>query len=123
MVEEKIVLSALWIAALFVWHQGDLLRLYSGDYNPGDEISNNRISMKNIWLAAAVIMTIPVILVVLSLILAHPANRWMNIGAGIFYTGFNLIGLPGYPSIYDKFLIFVGIVLTVMLSLYAWNWV
>jgi len=41
---------------------------------------------------------------------------------GIFYTGFNLVGLPTYSSAYDKFLIVVGIVFTVLVVWYAWKW-
>jgi len=36
MVDVKIILSALWVAAMFVWQQGDVQRLYSGDYNNDD---------------------------------------------------------------------------------------
>ncbi len=32
----QIKLSALWVALMFIWQQGDMQRLYSGDYIPGD---------------------------------------------------------------------------------------
>lgn len=34
-----------------------------------------------------------------------------------------LIGLPTYPSAYDKFLVVVGLVLNVLTVWYAWRWV
>ena len=37
--------------------------------------------------------------------------------------GFNLVGLPTYPSVYDKFLIVVGLVFNVVTVWYAWKWV
>jgi hypothetical protein len=105
MVDVKIILSALWVAAMFVWQQGDVQRLYSGDF------------------ITAITMTIPVVMIILSLTLNYPVNRWANIIIGIFYTGYNLVGLPRYPSAYDKFLLFVSIVFTALIVWFAWKWV
>ncbi len=123
MVDLRIILSALWVAAMFVWQQGDVLRLYSGDFKAGDDITGKVMSPEMLWFISAITMTIPVVMVFLSLTLNYPVNRWANIIIGIFYTGYNLIGLPRYPSAYDKFLIFVGIVFTALTVWYAWNWV
>jgi hypothetical protein len=70
----------------------------------------------------AILMTIPIIMVILSLILPYPMNRWVNIVVAIFFFIFNLIGLPTYPSAYDKFLIVVGLGFNVLTVWYAWNW-
>jgi hypothetical protein len=59
----------------------------------------------------------------LSLTVNNPANRWANIIVAIIFLGFNLIGLPGYPSAYDKFLIIVGLGFNVLTIWYAWTWV
>ena len=40
--------------------------------------------------------------------------------AGLF--GVNLIGLPTYPSLYDRFLIVVGLGFNVLAFWTAWNW-
>jgi len=40
----------------------------------------------------------------------------------IFFFVFNLIGLPTYPSAYDKFLIVVGLAFNVLAVWYAWRW-
>ena len=69
------------------------------------------------------IMVIPVVMVFLSLTLNDPVNRWANIIVAIFFFGFNLIGLPTYPSAYDKFLIIVGLVFNALTVWYAWKWV
>jgi hypothetical protein len=37
MVDMRIILSALWVAVEFLYQHGDTLRLYSGDFKPGDE--------------------------------------------------------------------------------------
>ena len=40
--------------------------------------------------------------------------------AGLF--AINLIGLPGYPGLYDRFLIGVGLAINVLIFWTAWNW-
>ncbi len=122
MVDVRIILSALWIALMFVYQQGDALRLYSGDFKPGDELKNNMISPKMLWMVSAITMTIPVVMIILSLILNQPVNRWVNIIVAAFFAIYNLVGMPAYPSLYDRFLIFVGLVFNVMTIWYAWTW-
>jgi len=118
----KMKLSGLWVAAMFSWVYGDLLRIYSGDFIAGDDIGGNLISPEMLWLVSAITMIVPGAMVFLSLTLKNKANRWANIIIGIFYTGYNLIGLPTYTSAYDQFLIFVGIVFTALIVWYAWKW-
>ena len=117
----KITLSGLWVALMLTYLLGDVLRIYSGDFKPG-EIGGIRMTQP-MWLGIAVLMAIPIIMVLLSLMLNYPLNRWVNIIVAIFFFIFNLIGLPTYPSAYDKFLIVVGLVLNVLTVGYAWNWV
>jgi len=123
LVDVKIILSALWVAAMFVWQQGDVQRLYSGDFQAGHDIPGKLISLETVWMISAITMTIPVVMIVLSLTLSYSVNRWANIVIGTFYTGYGLIGLPKYPSAYDRFLIFAGIVFTALIVRYAWKWV
>jgi hypothetical protein len=74
------------------------------------------------WIAAALLMLIPIVMLVLSLTLPYPAIRWATIIAAIFLFIFNLIGLPTYPSAYDKFLIFVSLIFNGITIWYAWKW-
>lgn len=123
MVDVRIILSALWVAAMFVWQQGDAQRLYSGDFKPGDELEGDMISPKTLWMVSAITMTIPVVMIILSLVLNQPVNRWANIIVGTLFFLYNLVGLPKYPSAYDKFLLFVGLVFNALTVWYAWRWV
>jgi len=118
----QIKLSALWVAAMFSWVYGDLLRIYSGDFIAGEDITAGLMSPQMLWMIGAITMIVPVVMVFLSLILKHKVNRWANIILGIVYTIYNLIGLPTYVSAYDKFLIFAGIVFTALVVWYAWKW-
>jgi hypothetical protein len=121
MEEVQIKLSALWVALMLTYLLGDVLRIYSGDFTAG-KIGGIQISQK-MWLGIAILMVIPVVMVLLSLTLNYPVNRWANIIVAIFFFVFNLIGLPTYPSAYDKFLIIVGLVFNTLTVWYAWKWV
>jgi Family of unknown function (DUF6326) len=117
----KIQLSGLWVALMLSYLLGDVLRIFSGDFKAG-EIAGKQIT-QGMYLGIAIIMVIPVVMVFLSLTLNYPLNRWANIIVAIIFFGFNLIGLPTYPSANDKFLIIVGLVFNVLTVWYAWNWV
>ena len=121
MVEEKIILSGFWVALMLTYLLGDVLRIYSGDFKAG-EIGGMLLTQK-MWLGIAILMVIPILMVCLSLTLNYPVNRWTNIIVAVFFFIFNLVGLPTYPSAYDKFLIIVGLVFNVLTVWYAWNWV
>ena len=121
MVETRIILSGLWVALMLTYLLGDVLRIFAGDFVAG-EIGGMQ-GTQAIWMAAALLMLIPILMVVLSLTLKYPAIRWVTIGAAIILFGFNLVGLPTYPGAYDKFLIVVGLVFNVLTVWYAWKWV
>jgi hypothetical protein len=120
MEEVRIKLSAIWTALMLTYLLGDVLRIFSGDFAAG-KIGDMQIT-QFMYLGLAVLMVIPVIMVFLSLTMKQPLNRWSNIIVAIFLFIFNLIGLPTYPSIYDQFLIVVGLGLNVLTVWYAWRW-
>jgi len=121
MMDVRIILSGLWVALMLTYLLGDVLRIFAGDFTAG-EIGRMQATQA-IWFGAAILMLIPIVMVVLSLTLTHPAIRWVSIVAAIILFGFNLIGLPTYPSAYDKFLIVVGLVFNALTVWYAWKWV
>jgi len=120
MEDVKIILSATWAALMLTYLLGDVLRIYAGDFKPG-EIAGRKIT-QNLLLGIAVLMAIPILMVFLSLTLNYPVNRWANIVAAIVFLGFNLLGLPTYRSTYDRFLIIVGLGFNVLTIWYAWQW-
>ena len=99
---------------------GDVLRIFSGDFKAG-EIGDMPIT-QGMYLGMAILMVIPAVMVFLSLTLKYKANRVANIILAVFFFVINLIGLPTYPSAYDKFLIVVGLVFNGLTVWYAWNW-
>ena len=120
MLDTRIILAGLWVALMLTYLLGDVLRIFSGDVA---KMGGTQHFTQAMWLGIAVLMLIPILMVVLSLTLPQPINRWANIIVAVFFFLFNLVGLPTYPSAYDKFLIIVGLVFNVVAVWTAWNWV
>jgi len=74
---------------------GDVLRIFAGDMTPGE--MDGKQASQGMWLLAAVIMLVPIVMVVLSLTVQ-------------------------YPALYDNFLIIVGLVFNAVIIWYAWTW-
>ena len=85
MVDVRIILSAFWIAVEFLYQQGDVQRLYSGDFKPGETELGELMSAGTLWMISAITMTIPVVMIILSLTLPHNVNRWANIIVAILF--------------------------------------
>jgi hypothetical protein len=121
MADVQIKLSALWVTLMLIYLLGDVLRIFSGDFKPG-EVSGMQAGQM-MFLGMAALMLIPILMVFFTLILPQPVNRWANIIVAVFFFLFNIVGLPTYPSLYDKFLIAVSLVFNVLTVWYAWRWI
>jgi hypothetical protein len=116
----RLQLSGLWVALMLTYLLGDVLRIFAGDFKPG-EIGGVKITQA-MGLGIAVLMVIPILMVVVTLIVDDPVIRWANIVVAIGWFAFNVIGLPGYPGAYDKFLIVVGLAFNALTVWLAWQW-
>lgn len=117
--DTKIILSATWVVVMLIYLLGDVLRIFSGDAAKAmADMNFNQFA----WLGIAALMLIPILMVFLTLVLPLPANRWANILVAGFFILFNLVGLPTYPSLYDKFLLVVSMVFNGVTIWIAWNW-
>ena len=112
----KIILSILWVACMLTYLLGDVLRIFSGNFTPG-EIEGKPIGQK-VWFGLAVLMVIPIVLVVLSLILGFPANSLVSIIVASIFILFNLAGIKGYKA-FDVFLLTVSFVFNALTIYYA----
>ena len=120
MEDARIILSASWIALMLTYLLGDVLRIYAGDFKPG-EIAGRSVT-QNLLSGIAILMAVPIFMAFISLTLSYPLNRWANIIAAIVFFGFNLLGLPTYRSAYDRFLTIVGLGFNVLTIWFAWQW-
>ena len=121
MVDTRIIVAGLWVATMLTYLWGDVLRIFAGDVEPG-KLAGGTEGTQAMWLFIAAIMLVPIVMLVLTLTLPHPAIRWVNIGATIVVVIFNIAGLP-YKGAYDNFLIGVSFVWNGLTLWYAWKWV
>jgi hypothetical protein len=73
MPDVPIRLAVLWTALMLTYLLGDVLRIFAGDFRAG-EIGGMRASPA-IWLAAAAIMLVPIVMLVVSVTIVrqrHP---------------------------------------------------
>lgn len=120
MEDTKIILAFIWVATMLIYLLGDVLRIYAGDFKPG-EVDGKKVSSSS-YFGIAIIMVIPIIMVFLSIILDKPINKWVNIIVAIIFFIFNLIGIKGYAT-YDKFLLIISFGFNALVIWYAWIWI
>lgn len=120
MQEIPIRLAAMWIALMLTYLLGDVLRIFAGDFRPG-EIGGMRASQA-IWLAAAAVMLVPIAMVLVSVMIDGQVARWAHVVAAGGLLVFNVVGLPTYPGLYDKALIVVGLAINALTIWIAWGW-
>jgi hypothetical protein len=118
--ETKMFLILLWITLALVYLLGDVFRIFAGDFEPGK--MGEMEMTQGIWLGIAAVMLIPILMILFTFQLDQPLNRWLNIGVAVFFFLFNIVGLPTYPGLYDRFLIAVSLGMNVMTVYTAWNW-
>ncbi|MFW9926956.1 MAG: DUF6326 family protein [Candidatus Thorarchaeota archaeon] len=120
MEDVQLILAALWTSLMLTYLLGDVIRIFAGDFVAG-EVGGEKAT-QSMWMMAAIIMLLPIVMVSLTLILPSPINGWLNIILAVFLFLFNLAGIRGYPSYFDKFLIAVGLVFNVVIVWYALSW-
>lgn len=121
MEDVQIILSGLWVSLMLTYLLGDVMRIFAGDHVAGE--MDGQKATQRMWLAASLLMLIPIVMIPITLILPHPVNGWLNIISAAFLFLFNLAGVRSYPGLYDRFLIVVGLVFNVLTVWYAWNWI
>lgn len=120
----RVKLAALWASTMFLYLYGD----YFGLYKPGTLQSMLDGVMgplgpttQGILVGTALMMTIPSVMVFLSLVLPVRVNRVANIFLGLLYTAIILATMPGAWHFY----LMLGVVeaaLTLTIAWTAWKW-
>lgn len=124
----KLKLSALWIAVMFIYVYADIKVLFQpGTINAINigEIGGMQINQMFLFISA-VIMTIPCLMIFLSLVLEPKLNKLINIFLGIIYTVIiiSTYYISGDGEIWAYYILynFVEVMLTLMIVWYAWRW-
>ena len=129
--DRKVILSTLWIFALFNYVYADILTLW---FNPAlqKEATKQLLSgyvgsiqiTQGFVLAAAILMETAIAMVLLSRVLPYGANRWANIIVGVLNTASVAWSLFGGtpPNLFNAFFATIEIACTLFIVWYAWTW-
>ena len=126
MKDRKVILSTLWIFAIFNYLYADVLSLYE----PGvlEELMTGSIEgiqfTQGLLLGAAILMETAIIMVLLSRVLEYRANRLANIIAGVIHTlaVFGSMFVGSAPALHYVFFGTIEIACTLFIVWYAWTW-
>jgi len=121
----NVKLSTLWITATLSYLYCDVISLMDPEllrqYLKGN--LNGLALTTGFLLGAAILISIPIAMVLLSRVLSYRANRWANIAAATLMTIVQSLTLViGVPALYYLYLSIIEITCTVLIVGYAWKW-
>jgi hypothetical protein len=121
----KIRLAALWTSVMFCYIYGDYFNLYPPghveSFLKGGTLLDNPIKL----FAASILMTIPSVMIFLSVTLKPKVNKWLNIVVGIIFTV--IMGLIAAMSggewvLFYIYLAIAEMIITSLVVWHAWRW-
>ena len=123
--DTNVKLSTLWITASLSYLYCDVISLMDPvllkQYLAGTV--NGMAFTPGFLLGAAILISIPITMVLLSRVLNYRANRWANITAATAMTVVQTATLfIGWPAPYYLYLSIIEITCTVLIVGYAWKW-
>ena len=120
----KLTLAALWASFMFLYIYVDYFHLYMP--NKIEDIQIGRVFKFSITegflLSALVSITIPILMIFLSVVLPAKVNRLINIAIAAVYIPFTLLNLAGETWMHMIFSAVVEVVILSLIILYAWKW-
>lgn len=121
----RLKLSALWTGVMFCYIYGDYFELYVPKKVAGLLDGQNMLDTPMKLFTATFILTIPALIIFLSLMLSPKLTKWLNIGIGVFFTIFTfLVGISSISE-WRMFYVFLSLVesfITIAIVWQAWNW-
>ena len=120
----KLKLATLWASLMFLYIYVDYFHLYM----PGkiEDILRGRVFEFDITqrflLAVLASMTIPAVMIFLSVALPAKVNRWANIIIAAVFIPYTLFNLAGDAWMHMVFGAVVEVVLLCIIIFYAWKW-
>ncbi|RRQ44988.1 DUF6326 family protein [Chryseobacterium sp. SC28] len=121
----RIQLSALWTTLMFLYIYGDYFELYVPKKVEGLFNGQNMLDDPLKLFVATFTLTIPALMIFLSLILKPKLTKWLTAGIAVFFTLFTfLVGISSISEwrIFYVFLSFLESLITIIIFVKAWNW-
>ncbi len=120
----KVKLASLWTSLMFLIIYIDYFHLYMPSMI--DDIQKGKVFVFEITqgflVAGLTMVSIPALMIFLSIVLPAKANRWTNIIIAAINIPFMLFNLVGLAWIHMMFGAFVEVIILSIIIRYAWNW-
>lgn len=125
-VDVKFVLSALWIAMLFVFAYVDIFGFYRADVLKAaldGKVATTGFTVNQLFLTSTLVyILLPAVMVVLSLVLKPRVNRIVNIAVSLVYMVTIIGSAIGEEWAYYIAGSFVEVILLAAIARSAWKW-
>lgn len=123
-VNVKIKIAVLWSSFMFLYIYVDYFHLFMPDSL--EDMLAGKIFLFDInqafLLAGLASVTIPALMIFLSIALAANINRWANIIVATLYIPYTLFNLAGESWMHMVFGAFIEVALIFVIIFYAWKW-
>jgi hypothetical protein len=123
----KLKLAMAWIVLMFFYLYNDVMSFFRQDTVEG-VLAGNLEGIEftqGLLFGAAVLMSFPIIMVLLSVVLPAKTNRPVNIVAGIFHMvvlfATTTVGEEAPWAYYALYMVFEGVIISLIIW-YAWKW-
>jgi hypothetical protein len=123
-VSVKLKLATLWASFMFLYIYVDYFHLFM----PGalKEMLAGKVfvfDISQVFLSAALVsVSIPALMIFLSVALPAKINRWVNVIIAAVYIPYTLFNLAGEAWVHMVFGAVVEVVLLCLIIRYAWKW-
>jgi len=117
----KIKLAALWTATTFCYLYGDYFELYTPGKIESLISGENVLDSPMILFIASVILTIPPLMIFLSLVLKPRINKTLNIIFGLLFTIMMVLIAVGSLTPWYTFYVFLAIVEATLTFIIVWK--
>lgn len=123
-VSVQLKLAALWTSLMFIYIYVDYFHFYM----PGmlEDILKGKVYVFDITqgflFAVSASMTIPALMVFLSVALPAKVNRWTNIIIATIFIPYTLFNLAGEAWMHMVFTAVIEVILLCLIVYYAWKW-
>lgn len=121
----RIKLSGLWTTIMFCYIYGDYFELYVPKKVDSLLSGQNNLDSPLKLFIATIVLTMPALMIFLSLVLKPRLTKWLSIGVALFLSLFTLLVGIASVSEWRTFYVFLSLletVLTFTVVVMAWNW-
>ncbi|MBS1751438.1 MAG: hypothetical protein JST63_16170 [Bacteroidetes bacterium] len=115
------MLSALWASVMFLYIYGDYFELYVPEKVAGLLNGQNILNTPYKLLFATIVLTLPSLMIFLSLLMKPKWNRVLNISIGVFLTLFTLFVAVSSFTEWKTFYVMLSFLESVITSIIIWK--